>query len=48
VIKQLSGSARVEMLVAGGASRLTAERIFAIERGDAEPRRARRHTQSRR
>jgi len=36
------------MLVADGASRLTAERIIAIERGDAEPGRARRHTQSRR
>ena len=38
----------VQRLVAGGASRLTAERIAAIKRGDAEPGRARRHPQSRR
>jgi hypothetical protein len=38
----------VQRLVAEGASRLTAERIAAIERGDAEPGRARRHPQSRR
>jgi hypothetical protein len=38
----------VQQLVAEGASRLTAERIAAIERGDAEPGRARRHPQSRR
>jgi hypothetical protein len=40
--------ALVQRLVAEGASRLTAERIVAIERGDAEPGRARRHPQSRR
>ena len=40
--------ALVERLVASGASRLTAERIVAIERGEAAPGRARRHTQSRR
>lgn len=34
----------VERLVADGASRLTAERIVAIERGLAEVGRARRHT----
>jgi hypothetical protein len=34
---------RVEQLVADGASRLTAQRIVEIERGAAEPRRARRH-----
>ena len=39
---------RVERLVAGGASRLTAERLVAIERGDAEPGRARRHALARR
>jgi len=46
--RRLDRFARVERLVAGGASRLTAERIVAIERGEAEPGRARRHTQSRR
>jgi hypothetical protein len=45
--KRLDRSAHVERLVAGGVSRLTAERIVAIERGEAEPGRARRHTQSR-
>lgn len=43
-VKALSN---VEQLVARGASRLTAERIVAIERGDAEPGRARPHTQAR-
>jgi hypothetical protein len=38
---------RVEQLVAGGASRLTAQRIVEIERGTAEAGRARRHTLSR-
>jgi hypothetical protein len=37
----------VERLVADGASRLTAERIVAIERGLAEVGRARRHTTAR-
>jgi hypothetical protein len=44
----LEDSALVDHLVAGGASRLTAERIVAIERGEAEPGRARRHVQARR
>jgi len=47
-IKQLTRSAWVELLVARGASRVTAERIVDIGRGDAEPGRARRHTQLRR
>jgi hypothetical protein len=46
--KRLHRLARVERLVASGASRLTAERIVAIERGEAEPGRARRHTPPRR
>jgi hypothetical protein len=37
----------VDLLVEAGSSRLTAERIVAIERGDAEPGRARRHGMSR-
>jgi hypothetical protein len=37
----------VDRLVEAGASRLTAERIVAIERGLAEAGRARRHTTSR-
>jgi hypothetical protein len=44
----LDDSELVDHLVAGGASRLTAERIVAIARGGAEPGRARRHTQARR
>jgi hypothetical protein len=47
-MKKQSGSAAVERLVAEGASRLTAERIVAIEDGLAEPGRARPHTMSRR
>jgi hypothetical protein len=46
--ERLGRLVRVQVLVAGGASRLTAERIVAIERGEAEPGRARRHPQSRR
>jgi hypothetical protein len=46
-VKKLSGPAEVERLVADGTSRLTAERIVAIERGLAEPGRARRHVPSR-
>jgi hypothetical protein len=38
---------RLQRLLAEGVSRLAAERIAAIERGDAEPGRARRHPQSR-
>lgn len=45
---RLEDSAFVERLVADGASRLTAERIVAIQQGGAEPGRARRHTQARR
>jgi hypothetical protein len=45
---RLEASALVERLVADGASRLTAERIVAIERGDEEPGRARRRPQARR
>jgi hypothetical protein len=37
----------VERLVEGGASRLTAERIVAIDRGLAEVGRARRHATAR-
>jgi hypothetical protein len=44
----LSDAAIVERLVAGGASRLTAQRIVAIERGEAETGRARQHTHRRR
>src|SRR5439155_1258895 len=46
--KQLTRTAIVERLVANGASRLTAERIVAIERGEAEASRARRHVTARR
>jgi hypothetical protein len=45
---RLEDSTLVERLVAEGASRLTAERIVEIARGDAEPGRARRHVQARR
>jgi hypothetical protein len=41
--EQLSTAAIVERLIAIGTSRLTAERIVAIERGNAEPGRARNH-----
>jgi hypothetical protein len=37
----------VDRLVEAGSSRLTAERIVEIERGDGEPGRARRHGMSR-
>jgi hypothetical protein len=37
----------VALLVEAGSSRLTAERIVAIERGGAEPGRPRRHAMSR-
>jgi hypothetical protein len=40
---QVARSTRVEQLVAGGRSRLTAERIVAIEEGEELPGRARRH-----
>lgn len=44
----LSANALVTRLVAGGVSRLTAERFVAIQRGTAEPGRARAHLVSRR
>ena len=47
-VKKLSAAAAVERLVADGTSRLTAERIVAIEQGLAEPGRARSHAMSRR
>jgi hypothetical protein len=34
----------VDLLIEAGSSRLTAERMVEIERGEAEPGRARRHT----
>jgi hypothetical protein len=47
-VKKLGAGAAVERLVADGTSRLTAERIVAIEQGLAEPGRARPHVTSRR
>lgn len=47
-VKMLGGAALVERLVAGGVSRLSAERMVAIEQGIAEPGRARPHMQARR
>jgi hypothetical protein len=47
-VERMSGRALVECLVASGVSRLSAERIVAIERGTAAPGRARIHMQSRR
>jgi hypothetical protein len=47
-LKWLSSTELVARLVAGGVSRLTAERFIAIERGSAEPGRARPHPISRR
>jgi hypothetical protein len=43
---EVAGLSDVEQLVARGASRLTAERMIAIEQGD-EPGRARPHKQAR-
>lgn len=45
---RLSSSVIVERLIAGGVSRLSAERIVAVQRGTAGPSRARSHPQSRR
>jgi len=45
--EKLTDSAIVARLVEAGHSRLTAERIVAIEREQEQPTRARRHTQSR-
>jgi hypothetical protein len=47
-MKALSNAVVVECLVDRGMSRLSAERIVAIERGAVEPGRARTHTTSRR
>lgn len=47
-MRSLSSAALVERLVASGASRLTAERFVAIERGSAEAGRARPHPVARR
>jgi hypothetical protein len=47
-LKGLSSAALVDRLMAGGISRLSAERIAAIEQGSAEPSRARSHMQARR
>jgi hypothetical protein len=46
-LRMLSSPALVDRLVDNGISRLSAERMVAIERGDAEAGRARRHTQAR-
>jgi hypothetical protein len=42
-MKSLSDAMIVERLVESGASRLSAERIVEVHRGDDEPGRARRH-----
>jgi hypothetical protein len=47
-LESLSSDALVSRLVAGGVSRLTAERCVEIHRGTAEPGRARPHTVARR
>jgi hypothetical protein len=47
-LKKLSGAALIERLVASGFSRLGAERMVAIERGTAEPGRARTRAHARR
>jgi hypothetical protein len=44
----LSDTMIVHRLVESGVSRLSAERIVAVQRGEVEPGRARRHTQSHR
>lgn len=46
-MRLLSSTALVARLVAGGVSRLTAERYLEIQRGSAESGRARRHALSR-
>jgi hypothetical protein len=45
---RLTNTALIQRLVAGGASRLTAERIVALKQSAAEPGRARPHGPSRR
>jgi hypothetical protein len=47
-LRYLSNAMIVERLVASGVSRLSADRIVAVQRGDDEPGRARRHGQSHR
>jgi hypothetical protein len=47
-MRLLSNSALVDRLVVSGYSRLTAERFVELERGSAEPGRARPHTTARR
>jgi hypothetical protein len=47
-MKGLSEAALVARLVDSGMSRLTAARIVELDRGSAEPGRARTHTTSRR
>jgi hypothetical protein len=47
-LRVLSSPALVDRLVGSGISRLSAERMVAIERGSAEAGRARRHTQAHR
>jgi hypothetical protein len=47
-VRRLSSFSLVERLVDRGVSRLSAERIVAIEFGTAEPGRARAHAQARR
>jgi hypothetical protein len=47
-VSQLRDWEVVDRLVEAGSSRLTAERIVEIERGEAEPGRARPHGMSRR
>jgi hypothetical protein len=45
-LRFLSNAQIVERLVASGVSRLSADRIVAVQRGGLEPGRARRHGQS--
>jgi hypothetical protein len=46
-MKELTKASVVARLVESGVSRLTAERVVEIQRGSAEPGRARTHTTSR-
>jgi hypothetical protein len=47
-LRNLSNEMIVERLVASGVSRLSADRIVAVQRGQIEPGRARRHAQGHR
>jgi hypothetical protein len=47
-LQYLSNAMIVERLVASGFSRLSADRIVAVQRGQVEPGRARRHAQGHR